>query len=67
MIAEGFRRTHDLKRYMLRLLVLAVVSEVPFNILYAGTVLYPYHQNVIWTFLIALLLITGIWRLGRGF
>ncbi len=57
MIAEGYRCTHDLRRYMLRMLLWACLSEIPFNLIYGGTVVYPYHQNVLWTFLISLLLI----------
>lgn len=60
LLAEGFRRTHSVKRYALRLLVLAVISEVPFDLMYGGTVFYPFHQNVIWTFLIALLAMWAI-------
>lgn len=57
MIAEGYRRTHDLKRYMLRMLLWACLSEIPFNLMYGGSIVYPYHQNVLWTFLISLMLI----------
>ena len=60
LAAEGFRRTHDLRRYLLRLLGWALLSEIPFNLMYSGSVLYPYHQNVLWTFLLALLVITLI-------
>lgn len=54
MIVEGFTHTHSLKRYMQRLLIFAVISEIPFDLLYSGMWFYPFHQNVLWTFLIAL-------------
>lgn len=54
MIVEGFYHTHNLKKYMLRLLLFAVLSEVPFNLMYSSSVFYPFHQNVLWTFLISL-------------
>ena len=57
MIVEGYTHTHDLRRYMLRILLWACLSEIPFNIMYGGSVFYPYHQNVLWTFLESLLLI----------
>ena len=60
MLAEGFRRTGNVKRYGLRLLALAVLSEIPFDLMYGGTFFYPFHQNVIWTFLIALLCMWAI-------
>lgn len=57
LITEGYIHTHDLRRYMLRLLFWAAASEIPFDLMYAGSVIYPYHQNVLWTFLTGLLLI----------
>ena len=32
----------------------AVLSEIPFDLMYGGTWFYPFHQNVIWTLLIGL-------------
>ena len=60
LIAEGYAHTHDLRRYLLRMLVWAVAAEVPFDLMYGGSVFYPYHQNVLWTFLLSLLLIAAI-------
>lgn len=55
MVAEGFFLTHNRKKYILRMLVFALLSEVPFDWMYGASAFYPYHQNVLWTFLIALL------------
>lgn len=57
MTAEGYTHTHDLRKYVLRLLFWAAVTEIPFNLMYGGSVFYPLHQNVLWTFLISLLMI----------
>lgn len=57
MIVEGYTHTHNLRRYMLRIFLWACLSEIPFNIMYGGSIFYPYHQNVLWTFLQSLLLI----------
>lgn len=54
LVAEGFIRTRSRARYARRLLIFALVSEVPFDLLAAGRPVYPFHQNVLWTFLIAL-------------
>lgn len=62
MIVEGFYHTHDLKKYMLRMLGFALISEIPFDMMYAEQVFYPYHQNVMWTFLIAL---AGMWMMEK--
>ncbi|MDE7242914.1 MAG: conjugal transfer protein TraX [Oscillospiraceae bacterium] len=67
LLVEGYFHTHDLRRYIRRLLIGAVISEVPFNLLYSGSVIYPFHQNVLWTFFIALLLIHLIENIRKRF
>lgn len=57
LIAEGFRHTHDLRKYMLRMLVFACVSEIPFDLAFFGTWFAPGHQNVMFTFFLALILL----------
>lgn len=57
MIVEGYFHTSNLRRYMLRLVLLALISEIPFNLMYSASVFYPFHQNVIWSLLIGMLLI----------
>lgn len=56
-IAEGAVRTKDLNKYIKRMFIFALISEIPFNLMYDGGIIYPFHQNVLFTFLIALLLI----------
>lgn len=58
LIVEGYFHTRSLKHYMLRIFAAALLSEIPFNLMYAAQPIYPFHQNVLWTFLIAL---TDIW------
>ena len=55
-IVEGFYHTSDRKRYMKRMALFALLSEIPFNLMVADSFIYPFHQNVMLTFLIALLL-----------
>ena len=55
MTVEGYFYTHNLKKYISRLFLFALLSEIPFDLMYGGTWFYPVHQNVIWTFLIGLL------------
>lgn len=57
MAVEGYFHTRSLKKYLVRLLLLAIISEVPFNLLISGSVFDPYHQNVIWTLILGLLCI----------
>ena len=54
--AEGYAHTRDVKDYRRRVLLWAVISELPFNMMMGGP-LYPFHQNVMFTFYIALLIL----------
>lgn len=58
MIVEGYFHTHSLKNYIKRIAIGAVCSEIPFNLMVGKSFFLPSHQNVFWTFLIALLTIT---------
>lgn len=64
-VSEGFLHTSDCRRYALRLLAFALASEIPFNLMYASTVFYPFHQNVMFTLLLGLLAIRGLDRMRR--
>lgn len=55
LCVEGYFHTRNFKRYMMRMLVFALLSEIPFDLMYGGTVFYPFHQNVLWTFLVGLM------------
>ena len=57
MIAEGAVHTRDRRRYALRLLLLAIISEIPFNLVAGGTWLFPSDQNTVFTLLLGLLAI----------
>ena len=65
MIAEGFYHTRNLKRYIGKMFIFAVISEMPFDLIYGGTIFYPFHQNVLWTFLISLILMAGVERVRK--
>ena len=60
MIVEGYFHTSNVRKYILRLFAFAIISEVPFNLFYGSSVIFPFHQNVLWTFLIAVLSVTLI-------
>lgn len=51
LIAEGCVHTHDRKKYALRLLLFALIAEIPFNLMNSGMIWDPYDQNVLWTLL----------------
>ncbi len=62
MAVEGDFHTRSFKKYILRMLLFAVLSEIPFDLMYGGTWFYPVHQNVLWTFLLGLL---GVWLMEQ--
>lgn len=76
LIAEGLTHTRDAKAYRRRMLVAAILSEIPFNLMCASSPIYPFHQNVLWTFLIAMYMIamterakergSGLWAAAVG-
>ncbi|MFO7612963.1 MAG: TraX family protein [Clostridia bacterium] len=58
LIAEGYRRTGDAARYMLRLFIFAVISQVPYQLMVGspGSI----NPNVMFTLLFGLLAIYAI-------
>ena len=54
MLVEGYFHTGNLKKYVHRLLIFAILSEIPFNLMVGGRVFYPIQQNVLWSFLVSL-------------
>jgi len=64
LLVEGFRHTHNRLRYGLSLLLFALISELPWNLVHSGTLLYPV-QNIFFTLLLGYLGICSIHYLGR--
>jgi hypothetical protein len=60
-IVMGYRKTHDLKKYILRLLLFAVISEVPYKwMLWLGSrnlQLTFSYWNVYWTFILGIIVL----------
>lgn len=61
LLVEGFLHTHDVKKYIVRLAIFAVASEIPFDLAITKPgKSYFAHQNVFWTLLIALLVLIAL-------
>lgn len=56
LLVEGFLYTSDLKRYGIRLLIGAVISEIPYDLALYGSFNWE-HQNVMLTLLFGLLML----------
>jgi len=52
LIAEGLHKTSNPARYLQRLLIFALISELPFDLAFNGGLFYWQSQNVFWTFFI---------------
>ena len=59
-IAEGFLHTSNFRNYAVRLLIFGFLSEIPFDLVYSGTLFYPFHQNVMFTLLLGLLALKAL-------
>lgn len=53
-ISEWFIHTSDIKKYIFRLSVFALLSEIPFNVFCSSEIFFPGYQNVLFTFLLSI-------------
>lgn len=60
LLSEGFSHTSDKKKYALRLAVLAVISEVPYDLANEYRIVNIWSQNIFFTLLIGYLTIWAI-------
>ena len=57
-IAEGYRHTSDLSKYIQRMITFAVISVIPFYLFFHEE--YGYRQNIIFDLLLALLALSAM-------
>lgn len=60
LLVEGFVHTRDVKKYVRRLFLFALISEVPFDLAFFRTPFALDHQNVYWTLALGVLAMAGL-------
>lgn len=65
MVVEGFLHTHSRPKYLLRLVIFALISEIPFDMDFGSGMIDFSCQNVIWLYVIAVLMMWVIERFGE--
>lgn len=60
LLIEGYFHTHDFKRYLRRLLIFALISEIPFNLFTSAAWCEPNAQNILFTLSLALIAIGSV-------
>lgn len=63
LLVEGFIHTSNTKKYLIRLCLFALVSEIPYDLAFSHQVIDLESQNVFFTLLIGLLVIIGLEKL----
>jgi len=64
-VAEGMCYTKNRTKYIISMFIFAVVSEIPFDLCFRGTILEFNGQNVMWTLAIGALSIAVIEEFGK--
>lgn len=59
LIVEGFLLTRSRVRLLLRLFLFALLSEIPFDLAFSGMMFDWKSQNVYWTLLLGVMVLTG--------
>lgn len=57
LLVEGFRHTKDIKKYIARMVIFAIVSEVFFDLAFFGVPFETSHQNVFVTMTLGLIML----------
>ena len=64
LLVEGFVHTHDVKKYLGRMVLFGLVSEIPYDLAFFRSPFDPSQQNVYWTLALGVLANTDYTALG---
>ena len=62
LLVEGFFHTHSRKKYLERLALFALLSEIPYDVTFHGSIFYGGDQNVFLTLVLGFCVIWGLER-----
>lgn len=65
LLSEGFRHTSDFRKYLLRVLAFALLSEIPYDFAMSGTPFDPSRQNGMFTLAVCLVMMYGLRLLSQ--
>lgn len=65
LLYEGFRHTSDFRKYLLRVLAFAALSEIPYDFAMGGTLFDPSRQNGMFTLVVCLVMLYGLGLLSQ--
>ena len=60
LLVEGFVHTHDVKKYLGRMVLFGLVSEIPADLAFFRSPFDPSQQNVYWTLALGVLAMAGL-------
>lgn len=67
LIVEGFYHTRSVQKYIVRLSVFALISEIPFDLALFKTTFYWNYQNVYFTLVIGLIVVYGVHQIRNQY
>lgn len=65
LLVEGFIYTKSKGKYFGRMIIFALISEIPFNLALKGTIAEPKYQNIFWELSLGILLMIIIERIEK--
>lgn len=65
-ISEGYKHTKNLNKYLLRLLIFAIISQIPY-MLFIGSFSNDFNLNILFTLFLGLIAITGYEKINNKY